>query len=375
MKLGIFLPIGSSFKDQKKSGQDKRFINYYLKKYNQHFDKVFVFSYENEKYKLPQNCFLAPNKLNINRFLYSSLLFYLNRRLIKKIDVFRVMQLTGAMPAVLCRIFFKKPFIFTYGYDYSAFARLEGQKIRPILLEFLEKTAIKFSSGVIVTNKKIQSYLKQKYPQAKFFYIPNGVDITKFKVQGLKFKDTDKNSKVKILTVGRLEKQKNLDSLIKAAALLKSKDKISLLFIGQGRLKLQLIKLAKKINVALQIIDRVPYSQIVKYYQQADIFCLPSFLEGQPKVLLEAMACGLPCLVGRYAGAEEFRKEVLLTGFKTSQIAKNLETLIKDFNLRKKLSQSARKKIEEEFNIEKLLSKEIKILREITLIDQRSFMN
>jgi glycosyltransferase involved in cell wall biosynthesis len=374
MNLGIFLPIGSSFQDLKKSGQDKRFINYYLKKYNQAFARVYIFSYKNEKVKLPFRCFLAGNKHHFHRFFYSFLLVFFNRRIIKKIDVFRVMQMTGVIPAILTKIFFKKPFIFTYGYNYSALARLEAKKVRVILLNWLEGISVKFSSGIITTNKRIKSYLEKRYPQTKIFYLPNGIDTAQFKIQTFgsssgrgrsKFKVTKQNSKIKILSVARLERQKNLDGLIKAVALLKDKYKIQITFIGQGKLKVQLIKLAKNLRVNLRIIDRVPHGQLAKYYQQTDIFCLPSFLEGQPKALLEAMACALSCLVGQYPGVEEFknREEILTTGFKVKDIARNLEELIKDINLRKKISLNARRKIIKDFNINTLLDKEIKILR------------
>ncbi|GAI46263.1 unnamed protein product, partial [marine sediment metagenome] len=183
----------------------------------------------------------------------------------------------------------------------------------------------------------------------KLFYIPNGVDINKFKPKKSAMKQFN-NEAMNILSVARLEKQKNLDSLIKAVALLKSKDKISLLFIGSGSLRVQLIKLAKDLRVNLKIIDRVSHDRIVKYYQRADIFCLLSFLEGQPKALLEAMACGLSCLIGKYVGSEEFKKEVLITGFKTKEIAHNLERLTKDINLRKNLTRNARKRIEKSRN-------------------------
>lgn len=365
MKLGIFFTTGSSFTDQIKTGQEKRFVEYYLKRYLNDFEKIFIFSYKNENFKLPQNCVLVSNRFSLDRFIYSLLIPFLNWKTIREVDVFRVMQLTGTIPAILSKLFFGKPFVFTYGYDYAAFAKLEGQKIRPVLIKFLEKIAVRFSSAIIITNKKIESLLKIKYPRARLFYIPNGVDVRKFKPKPSSI--IHHPSFIKILFVGRLEKQKNLDSLIKAVALLNKKYKIKLTFIGQGKLKLQLIKLAKKLNVSLSIIDKVSHNQMPKYYQQSDISVLPSFLEGHPKALLEAMASGLACLVGKYPGVGEFvdKKEILITGFETKKIARNLRCLIRDGSLRKRLSQNGRKRIKNEFNIGKLLDKEIKLLKQV----------
>ncbi len=346
LNLGVFLSLGDSFRTLKKSGQDIRFLQEYLQRYTKHFNQIDIFSYP----------FLFP------RFLYQFLIPFIHLKKIKKIDIFRVMQLTGTIPAILTRIFWGKPFIFTYGYDYVSFSLLEGQKIRPILLKLLEKLAVKLASGIIVTNKKIQFALKQKYPQVKLFYIPNGVDINKFKIKNEKLKII-----INILTVARLEKQKNLDSLVKAVALLKKSYKIKLLFIGQGSLKIQLLKLAKKLTVQLKIIDRVAHNKLPAYYQKANIFCLPSFLEGEPKALLEAMASGLPCLIGEYSGAKEFKnkKEVLLSGFKSEDLADNLKLLLENPVLRKQLGQNAREIITENFNIDKLLTQEIKILQKL----------
>lgn len=362
MNLGIFLPIGSSFKDQRKSGQDKRFIDYYLKRYCGDFKKVYIFSYEMEKVRLPRNCILIPNKFRVHRFFYTLLLPFLHWKLIKEINIFRVMQLTGIMPAVLTKIFFKKPFIFTYGYDYATFARLQKQRLREKGLRALERIGFKYSQGAIITSKKLLSLTEERYPEAKLFYLPNGVDIKKFKPTSLK--TSALVSKYQILTIARLEKQKNLDSLVKAVSLLRIKNKIFLLFIGQGKLKVELLNLAKRLDVNLKIIDRVPHDKIVEFYHKADIFCLPSYLEGQPKALLEAMACGIPCLVGRYKGVEEFkdRKEVLLSGFKTKAISLKLDFLLKDISLRRSLSVMARKRTVKDFDLNALLDKEVRLL-------------
>lgn len=368
MKIGILFSIGSSFSDQKKSGQDLRFVDYYLKKYNQVFEEVDVFSYQDESYSLPEKCFLISNKKKIQRFFYSFLLPFIHREKIKKLDIFRVMQLTGVIPAIIIKILYHKPFVFTYGYDYSEFSKLEGNLIRPLLLKILELIAFKFASGIIVTTKYIEANLKRKYPRANIIFIPNGLDINQFTPRNKLPVASCQLPIFKLLFVGRLEKQKNLINLIKAISLLTDKYNIKLLFIGQGSMEIDLKNLAKKLKINLNIINNIPHNQIVRYYQQADIFVLPSLMEGHPKALLEAMACGLPCLVSAYAGVGDFKKniEIAVCEDSISDIAKKMDFLIKNKDLRIKLGLNARKRIKNDFDIHNLIKKEILMLRKLT---------
>ena len=72
MTLGIILSIGDSFQNLSRSGQDKRFIRYYLKPYSTNFRKIYIFSYENENPKrLPKNIIVVPNKYRLHRYIYA----------------------------------------------------------------------------------------------------------------------------------------------------------------------------------------------------------------------------------------------------------------------------------------------------------------
>src|SRR3990167_4358518 len=210
MNLGLFLSIGESFKDLKDKGQLKRLVNYNIKKYAQAFDKVYIFSYLDEKeYSLPKNCILVPNKRNLNRFLYSVLLPFLNVKQISDCDVLRGLQITGAIPAAIAKIFFKKDYIFNYGYDYAKLAKIEKRNIQSLLYKFIEFPIITLSSQVIVTSREVINLLSKKYGLKKLVMIPNGVDTNLFR----QLKKT-KNQKLTVLFIGRLEAQKNLENLI-----------------------------------------------------------------------------------------------------------------------------------------------------------------
>ena len=126
MILGIFLSSGESFKTMAKSGQDIRYKEFYLKKFSKNFKEIIIFSYANETVGgLPKNVIVVPNKYKIHRFLYMFLLPFINLEKIFKCDGFRVYHLLGTIPSILTKIFFNKPYIFNYSYNYGEFAKIE----------------------------------------------------------------------------------------------------------------------------------------------------------------------------------------------------------------------------------------------------------
>ena len=353
MILGVFLAIGESFKDFRAKGQLKRLLNYNIKEYSRHFDKVYIFSYSNEREKLPENCYLIVKKEKyLHRYLYALLLPFLRKKYIEKCDLFRGLQLTGGIPALVCKLFFGKKIIINYGYDYSNFAKIEGKPFQAFLYKVIEKPITKLSDAVIVTSKETRAL------QGNTVYIPNGVDTKLFRP-----KENVENSKIiKVIYVGRIEKQKNLSNLIKAVSQIKKSIKLS--FYGQGSQKSQLVKLAKHLKVDLNIYPPIDYQEVPKALKQADIFVLPSEEEGNPKALIEAMAAGLAVVGANVKGIRELilhRKTGILTDKSTNQIRKAIHSL-RNAKTRSKLGKAARQFIMENFDIEKLLNEEVSLL-------------
>lgn len=363
MNLGILLSLGDSLENQERSGQFERFSKFYLSRYKNKFENIFVFSYGSDKnFQNSQDFILIPNRFGLNRFFYALLLPFLERETVKKASLFRVMQTTGAIPAILAKIFYKNPFLVTYGFKYHEFAKIEGKFLTAFFLKFLEKIILKFADGIIVTTKALKTYVNNFAQEEKIHLIPNGVDVNLFKPFNKKF-----NSKnIQILSVGRIEKQKNYENLIEAIALLDHKKYITLTIIGRGSLQKRLENLAKKLSVKLKIIDFAPHDQMPNFYASADIFILPSLIEGHPKALLEAMASGLPCIASKVPGNAEIIRDGKTGVFSTTEsgdIKNKIDFLVQNDDLREKLGENARRFITENYNIEKLVTKEVEILK------------
>ncbi|MBW2978257.1 glycosyltransferase [Candidatus Woesearchaeota archaeon] len=123
--------------------------------------------------------------------------------------------------------------------------------------------------------------------------LSNGIDTNRFKPKKVK------KSGTKLLHLGRISYEKNVDVVLKAFKLiLERKPKIILYLAGHGPNLKELKALAKKlkINKNVKFLGVVKGKKLVNVYRTSDIFITASTVETEGLVILEAMACGLPII-------------------------------------------------------------------------------
>lgn len=359
MKLGLFLAIGESLEDFNSKGQLKRLVNYNIKKYSKSFEKVYIFSYGQRKFDLPANCTLITNNFKLHRYIYSLLLPVINFKYVKQCDVIRGLQLTGGIPAAVSKILFQKRFVINFGYDYMQFAQIEKKYLQSFFYNIIQSPILKLADSIIVTSKTTLKTIGKKY-RNKTVYIPNGVDTKLF--HPLKKSETKKLS---LVFIGRLEPQKNLHSLLKALSFLE--DPFITTFFGEGSERKNLISQAKKLRLPLKIEKPVDYEKVAKILRESDVFALPSLNEGSPKILLEAMASGCAIVASdiyQIAEIVENNKSALLCNPDPKSLAEEINVL-KNFKKRQNLGLNARRSAVRNYEINKLLNKEINILKSL----------
>ncbi|HEY9609111.1 glycosyltransferase family 4 protein [Allocoleopsis sp.] len=171
-------------------------------------------------------------------------------------------------------------------------------------------------------------------------------------------KNTSNGSKVNLLFVGRLVPYKCADIVIEAISKLDQEvqDKISLTIVGDGSERGNLEQQVRDNNLSevVRFAGWVNQQETLEYYSKSDIFCFPSIREFGGAVVLEAMACGLPCIVANNGGIAEYVTEE--TGFKIDPISKEylaqeltekIKLLVKDEQLRKNMSLKAVERVQE----------------------------
>lgn len=111
--------------------------------------------------------------------------------------------------------------------------------------------------------------------------------------------------RTRILMVGRLVPAKGPEILVQAVLnLLESGYKIQLDVVGDGPVRQRLQCLASG-NININFLGKLPHDEVLKMVSSTDLFVLPSFAEGVPVALMEAMSCGVPCISCHVCGIPE----------------------------------------------------------------------
>ena len=160
-------------------------------------------------------------------------------------------------------------------------------------------------------------------------------------------------AEIRILFVGALRYTKGVQELLEAFANLKRKQLIqanlNLWFVGDGEAKSALEKRADELQLVgnVKFFGHIPNGpQLYKFYYDADIFILPTYSEGFPRVLYEAMTFGLPIITTSVGGIPFFLHHLvdayLIEPRDTAGICLALEVLLSDVTLRRNLIRNSR---------------------------------
>ncbi|MCX7098244.1 MAG: glycosyltransferase family 4 protein [Methylococcales bacterium] len=183
-----------------------------------------------------------------------------------------------------------------------------------------------------------------------------GVDPQRFIPQS----HTTTNDTCKLLCVGRLTSAKGQAILLEAVAQLQSQAvAVTLTLVGMGPDDLALKNYAEQLGISqfVHFTGAVDQDHILDYYHAADIFVLPSFAEGLPVVLMEAMAMEIPCITTAITGIPELISHgedgLLVPASDTAGLAAAIGKLAADAPLRRQLGKAGRLKVLADYDLYK----------------------
>ena len=168
----------------------------------------------------------------------------------------------------------------------------------------IEKICSYFTDALITINKEDYALAQRKMKAKRVEYVPGvGIDVEKFANPGVtkeqKREELGIPQDVKLLiSVGELNKNKNHEAVIRA---IKDLD-VYYIIAGKGDLQDHLQNLIDELNMSNRVKLLGYRTDVAELYAASDIFVFPSFREGLPVSMMEAMAAGLPCIASKIRG-------------------------------------------------------------------------
>jgi glycosyltransferase involved in cell wall biosynthesis len=261
-------------------------------------------------------------------------------------------------------LFSKKEFKFIvceHGYSPKYLPDIGLKHLRKYLMNLSYKKADK----IVAVSKAIKEVLEKSFniksEKVEVIHNPIFLEEIRNKCQEEVEHPFFKNKNVQvIISAGRLSKEKRLDRLLKAFALLrKGQENVRLIILGKGRMWKELEVLASRLSIS-KYVDFVGFqSNPYAWISKANIFVLSSDHEGFPMALLEAMTCGTSvistdCPSGPGEIITNGKNGILVPPANEGALAEAMLDLVSDEEKRKRFSEAAKKRVQE-FGVDKIV--------------------
>lgn len=259
-------------------------------------------------------------------------------------EKFDIIHLHEAFMPMLCTTVLRLSDTVNIG-TFHAHAGFPGYNVFGPFSKWLLRRWEKNLHGRIAVSVPARDFVNQYFP-ADYALLPNGVDLGHFNPDVKPFEEY-RDGKLNILFVGRIERRKGLNYLIRAYERIKPDyPDIRLIVVGPGgRLRNKYRNYVTRRHIPdVVFTGHSSHEDLPRYYQTADIFCTPATsCESFGIILLEAMAVGKPIIASENEGYRRVLahgEEGLLTPpRRVNELAEALKTLLDDDALRRRMGE------------------------------------
>ena len=252
---------------------------------------------------------------------------------------------------------------------------IEGFDIGPLrkkIYRFMDWLLERYVERFIVVSDSLQKTLirRRGISSQRVVRIYNGIELDQYRPDA-EYGNLRKEWGVPedfplIAAIGRMVWQKGFEYLIEAIpAITKTFPKAKILVVGDGPLRKSLEALSEELRVKDNVIFTGFRSDIKEMLAAIDILVIPSILEGFPMITLEAMAMAKPIIATRIDGIVEQISDgeegILVPSGDPDALAKAIIKVLTDTKSGKTIGLAARKKVEQEFSVEKMVAETEKV--------------
>ena len=234
------------------------------------------------------------------------------------------------------------------GMEKKALEQKHKSNIIKGIVTILEYLVLSNARAVFVVSDELYNLAKARHASI-IVRTPNYVDMEKFKAKKL---PPVAPPTVRFLYAGRLEKEKGIDILMDAVKILSKKTKgFELWIVGRGSMKPYVVQHIRrhKLEQYIRLLDPIPHWKMPRLYNNVDVVIIPSYTEGAPAVLFEAMACGRPVIATSVGQVPVLIKNdingILIDPGNSEQLADAMCEIINNIDLLKEMAKNATKMV------------------------------
>jgi len=375
LNIVYFLTYGYSLETWNESSALEREVKYFNLMSKNLGYKFFIITYGNENDLQYSDLFSGSEIIPLYKYkknFDSKLLNFLNSltfpRKIKNIinediHITKQNQLLGSWVSFIFKKITGSKFFIRTGYDMYFFSKSEKKsRVKQMLYMLLTFFGLNSADLYSVTSRADYDFLLKS-----FNFKRNKLKILRNWVEDSQNINTVSRNE-KLISIGRLEYQKNYEFLVKEL----SGQDIPLIIYGSGSKREELLKLSKSLNVDLEIIDSISNSELINSLKNIKYFVLPSHYEGNPKALLEAMSAGCIIFASNIKNHSEIinhRVNGFLFDLHRGSLNDLLNQVINNSNIKKEelesISMNAVKTVNDEYSISKIINEEKNMLNNL----------
>ena len=277
------------------------------------------------------------------RFIASFLIPFKIKKYLSKNTIIQQHQLLGIWVTLILKLITGNPLYLRTGYDMYEFSIKEK---KPFVLKYFFKLltalSLKYADIYSVASSSDYTFLKNN-----FNLLNKNVVIRSNWVDSRDLRDSTR-VKNRILSVGRLEDQKNYNLLFKELA--NTSEALTVDIIGSGTKETELEDLAKEQNVKVNFMGSIENKELLSLYEKYYFFISTSKFEGNPKTILEAMASGCVVIASDISNHKELidhRINGILFDLDNPDLLNIITEVSKDKKLIDEISRKAVNKVQE----------------------------
>lgn len=294
-------------------------------------------------------------------FLHSFLWLIKHRRMI---DLLISDNMDSPAPFIFS-VLFRVPYVIHYRYDVGyQIKEINRRPVIGMVLLALERFAFKRVRALWVTSPHLASMAKAFGRRERITIIPNWVDFAEIAGNRIDKVPEERSIGPRILFVGRLHRVKQVDLLIRAFLHLHEVDpSIHLYILGDGEERQQVCTLTNSLGLSgnvhfLGFVDRRTVFEMMK---QSDVLVLPSKVEGNPRVLIEAMMCETPIVATNAPGirdiVQHMKSGYLVDHTQPKELAQAIEYILRNKHASANMVKCAHTFVKQNFSKESVLER------------------